>query len=336
MNAVVGPSSHGDAVQLQPNQQQPVPPWEFTRRKRWADLLITELSEAIVLVLSPARKILFCNPAVREILGWQDEDLIDRDITELVNVNDRLSFCTTYAHSIERREELHVYARLRCKSDSSFTHMAITPLTPGKEILLEIIGYPHFLPGQTACKCFFAVAKPYPSRNTAMLNTLLELRVENERLQQHIRALRAHSQQLSAAQAVQHMAPYPSDDLTAQLSTSTNLGLPARPTPNRDPSRPYYSTPQNYEAGGFPAVAALEDDGDVEPRRKKANYIYSQLYICNTCGRTDSPEWRKGPRGPKTLCNACGLRWAKKVRKFEEAAEAGDTNQLPLDDTVPP
>jgi len=36
------------------------------------------------------------------------------------------------------------------------------------------------------------------------------------------------------------------------------------------------------------------------------------------------------------LCNACGLRWAKKVRKFEEAAEAGDTNQLPLDDAVPP
>jgi PAS domain-containing protein len=43
------------------------------------------LSEAILLVLSPTRKVLFCNPAVREILGWQDEDLIDRDLTDLVN-----------------------------------------------------------------------------------------------------------------------------------------------------------------------------------------------------------------------------------------------------------
>lgn len=27
------------------------------------------------------------------------------------------------------------------------------------------------------------------------------------------------------------------------------------------------------------------------------------LHVCVTCGRTDSPEWRKGPMGPKTLCN---------------------------------
>jgi len=109
MNAVAPPPSR--PVQLQPNQQL-VPSWEFTRRKRWADLLITELSEAIVLVLSPRRKVLFCNPAVREILGWQDEDLIDRDFKHLVNVNDRLSFCETYARSIERREDLHFFARL--------------------------------------------------------------------------------------------------------------------------------------------------------------------------------------------------------------------------------
>lgn len=29
-------------------------------------------------------------------------------------------------------------------------------------------------------------------------------------------------------------------------------------------------------------------------------------YICTDCGALASPEWRKGPNGPKTLCNACG------------------------------
>ena len=82
MSAVAGPSSH--PVQLQPSQQN-VQPWEFTRRKRWADLLVAELSEAIVLVLSSRRKVLFCNPAVREILGWHEEDLIDNDFKDLVN-----------------------------------------------------------------------------------------------------------------------------------------------------------------------------------------------------------------------------------------------------------
>ncbi|GAA5995247.1 hypothetical protein JCM11641_003828, partial [Rhodosporidiobolus odoratus] len=32
---------------------------------------------------------------------------------------------------------------------------------------------------------------------------------------------------------------------------------------------------------------------------------------CANCGRTSSAEWRSGPTGPKTLCNACGLRWSK-------------------------
>jgi PAS domain-containing protein len=83
MNALTA-SSSSQPVQLQPNQQPP-PPWEFTRRKRWADLLITELSGAIVLVLSPRRKVLSCNPAVREILGWQDGELIDKDLKDFVN-----------------------------------------------------------------------------------------------------------------------------------------------------------------------------------------------------------------------------------------------------------
>lgn len=80
MNAVASPPSR--PVQLQPN---PHPPWEFTRRKRWADLIVTELSEAVVLVLSPGRKVLYCNPSVREVLGWLDDDLVDMDFTELVN-----------------------------------------------------------------------------------------------------------------------------------------------------------------------------------------------------------------------------------------------------------
>lgn len=29
-------------------------------------------------------------------------------------------------------------------------------------------------------------------------------------------------------------------------------------------------------------------------------------HVCSDCGTADSPEWRKGPNGPKTLCNACG------------------------------
>ncbi|CAI7614285.1 unnamed protein product [Penicillium bialowiezense] len=42
-------------------------------------------------------------------------------------------------------------------------------------------------------------------------------------------------------------------------------------------------------------------------------------HVCGDCGTADSPEWRKGPNGPKTLCNACGLRWSKKEKKRQES-----------------
>lgn len=29
---------------------------------------------------------------------------------------------------------------------------------------------------------------------------------------------------------------------------------------------------------------------------------------CHSCHTTETPEWRRGPDGARTLCNACGLR----------------------------
>ncbi|KAJ9187833.1 hypothetical protein P3X46_003248 [Hevea brasiliensis] len=33
---------------------------------------------------------------------------------------------------------------------------------------------------------------------------------------------------------------------------------------------------------------------------------------CIDCHTTRTPCWRSGPEGPKTLCNACGIRYRKK------------------------
>ncbi|KAK0664578.1 putative white collar 2 protein [Cercophora samala] len=65
--------------------------------------------------------------------------------------------------------------------------------------------------------------------------------------------------------------------------------------------------------------AGIAIPADRDPRGgggdKKKKLKVTEEYVCTDCGTLDSPEWRKGPNGPKTLCNACGLRWAKKEKK---------------------
>ena len=32
---------------------------------------------------------------------------------------------------------------------------------------------------------------------------------------------------------------------------------------------------------------------------------------CRNCATHQTPQWRCGPEGPRTLCNACGVRYKK-------------------------
>ena len=52
---------------------------------------------------------------------------------------------------------------------------------------------------------------------------------------------------------------------------------------------------------------SIDRDGRSSSDKKKKIKIADE-YVCTDCGTLDSPEWRKGPSGPKTLCNACGCK----------------------------
>ncbi|CAN1171885.1 GATA transcription factor 11 [Linum perenne] len=49
---------------------------------------------------------------------------------------------------------------------------------------------------------------------------------------------------------------------------------------------------------------------------------------CSHCGVTQTPQWREGPMGPKTLCNACGVRH-RSGRLFPEYRPAGSPTFVP-------
>ncbi|XP_044482349.1 GATA transcription factor 15-like [Mangifera indica] len=58
-------------------------------------------------------------------------------------------------------------------------------------------------------------------------------------------------------------------------------------------------------------------------KRKSLNNVMNEsnnfniIKFCTDCKTTKTPLWRGGPAGPKSLCNACGIRYRKKKRVFE-------------------
>ncbi|EEB91010.1 hypothetical protein MPER_10705 [Moniliophthora perniciosa FA553] len=182
------------------SSSQPQPPpqpvtFEFTKRKRWADLLVTELADANLFILSSNFRIMYCGGAVTELLGWREIDIVDHDFGDIISSDDQNHFRSCFDDSIHRSSELITYVRLRCNSPA-----ATYPYSPVKEVLFEIKGYPKYVKyslgqgqdygGVGGEQLFFALAKPYLSRNTVMLNTVLELQLEHEHLQRKLRMLK--------------------------------------------------------------------------------------------------------------------------------------------------
>ncbi|GLT80265.1 hypothetical protein SLA2020_517160 [Shorea laevis] len=58
--------------------------------------------------------------------------------------------------------------------------------------------------------------------------------------------------------------------------------------------------------------------------------------VCRHCGISEksTPMMRRGPEGPRTLCNACGLMWANKgtLRDLSRAAPQAGNSSLNRDE----
>ncbi|KAI0707253.1 hypothetical protein C8Q76DRAFT_148036 [Earliella scabrosa] len=52
---------------------------------------------------------------------------------------------------------------------------------------------------------------------------------------------------------------------------------------------------------------------------------------CHSCNIRETPEWRRGPDGARTLCNACGLHYAKLMRKRDKTLDANGKAAPPID-----
>ncbi|KAK3017376.1 hypothetical protein RJ639_006311 [Escallonia herrerae] len=66
----------------------------------------------------------------------------------------------------------------------------------------------------------------------------------------------------------------------------------------------------------------------MDPVETNQNSTSQAVRKCMHCEITKTPQWRSGPMGPKTLCNACGVRY-KSGRLFPEYRPAASPTFVP-------
>ncbi|XP_045811884.1 putative GATA transcription factor 22 [Trifolium pratense] len=71
----------------------------------------------------------------------------------------------------------------------------------------------------------------------------------------------------------------------------------------------------------------------LSPLGSSTNNYSNQIRVCSDCNTTKTPLWRSGPRGPKSLCNACGIRQRKARRAMALAAASANGTTVTADQT---
>ncbi|UPX13112.1 white collar 2 type of transcription factor, variant 2 [Ascochyta rabiei] len=338
---------------------------EFTKRRNWSQRVLEELRD-LLHILTPNGRILYVSPSCKALTGWDPAQLMGRFINEFIHPEDIGIFVKEFNESIASGNSLRFFYRFR-KSDDSWA-------------IFESHGHPHLSsdpssfapPNALNCRGFFIMARPYPTKNAALLDSFLEHKIENERLTKRIAELKREEQDEHddwAKKTTESQSGAPTESVITQSLNPSDAASYAQMPP---PAKPSISntalTRQNldevlaanraedisdkmarYEGAnhletiemltglryrdgersqgistGDASPLLIRGDAGIQisldrdgrgPSDKKKKLKLADEYVCTDCGTLDSPEWRKGPNGPKTLCNACGLRWAKKEKK---------------------
>ena len=332
---------------------------EFTKRRNWSQRVLEELRD-LLHILTPNGRILYVSPSCKNLTGWEPQQLMGRFINEFIHPEDIGIFVKEFNESIASGNSLRFFYRFR-KADETWG-------------IFESHGHPHLCtdpssfapPNALNCRGFFIMARPYPTKNAALLDSFLEHKIENERLTKRIAELKREEQEEQddwAKKEAQSQSGAPTESVITQSVNPSEAASYAQMPP---PAKPSISntalTRQNldevlaanraenisdkmarYEgANHLETIEMLTglryrdgersqgiSTGDASPMLirgdagiqisldrdsrglsdKKKKLKLADEYVCTDCGTLDSPEWRKGPNGPKTLCNACGCKF---------------------------
>ena len=228
---------------------------EFTKRRNWSQRVVEELKDFLH-ILTPDGRIVYLSPSGKHLTGYPAEELVGKFIVDFIHPDDSGIFVREFNESIASGNPLRFFYRFR-KKDGSYT-------------IFESHGHPHltseaaqFGPNNAArfCRGFFMMARPYPTKNAALLDSFLEHKIENERLTKRINDLKREEAE-EAEDAQRHWLkkqegrsdnPSESETLgatsvtTSVLGHKTNPDVLAMPPPAKPNAMNAALTQQNLE-----------------------------------------------------------------------------------------
>lgn len=159
------------------------------------------------------------------------------------------------------------------------------------------------------------------------LNTLRNFRNMNKRLKEENR-LRPKFPSLPISPNSEKYSQYSSHPLSRTVSGSRQP-VKRRKSSVSIISRTSTSTSAKHSIGGsiipldikMPQLISTSSASTQDLGTLNSDLSMRQEISCSHCGSKDTPEWRKGIDGGRTLCNACGLFFSKLTKRYN-AVEA--------------
>jgi PAS domain S-box-containing protein len=242
--------------------------------------------------LSTSGMFLFVSSNIRSLLDLQPETLVGTSIQDLMRKESRLDFGRTIEKA---RKGKIVTCKHEVQNRRGQVLQARTTLYPGDAMEGQ---KPSFLLAQT--KLVKASSRSIAPANTAGSVRSAVMTPQGDSDSQH-RGPTSQPAGGALAPGSQDMALASDDNIFDELRTtkcsSWQFELRQMEKVNRILAE---------ELGGLLAN---------RKKRKRRKGVGNVVRDCANCHTRNTPEWRRGPSGQRDLCNSCGLRWAKQVRR---------------------
>ncbi|RHZ47259.1 hypothetical protein Glove_586g18 [Diversispora epigaea] len=120
---------------------------------------------------------------------------------------------------------------------------------------------------------------------------------------------------------------HPPSSHPSSLTPTTSPTPPPSQIPSQLPPTSSSSSPPPSSSSLSSSQVDHNQNHIFTPLKPTRNSNATHGKKCESCHTSSSPEWRRGPTGHKTLCNACGLRYSRTLARENRKREQQQLEQ---------